>query len=78
MLGGVVPAGGPVVAETVPYAVLDVGQEELKCPVCHWQFKTNYRLRKAHGHPQGVWVPLLFLPQVSDVLQDAKAAQGCL
>ena len=25
MLGGVVPAGGPVVAETVPYAVPDVG-----------------------------------------------------
>ena len=46
MLGGVVPAGGPVVAEIVPYAVLDVGQEELKCPVCHQQFKTNYSLRR--------------------------------
>ena len=44
MLGGVVPAGGPVVAETVPYTVPDVGWEELKCLVCHWQFKTNYRL----------------------------------
>ena len=57
MLGGVVPAGGPVVAETVPYAVLDVGWEELKCPVCHRQFKTNYRLRrhmdvhKGSGYP---------------------------
>ena len=57
MLGGVVPAGGPVVAETVPYAVPDVGREELKCPVCHWQFKTNYRLRrhmdvhKGSGYP---------------------------
>ena len=32
MLGEVVPVDGPVVAESVPYAVLDVG---LKCPVCH-------------------------------------------
>ena len=28
MLGVVVPAGGPVVAETVPYAVPDVGRED--------------------------------------------------
>ena len=35
MLGGVVPVGGPVVAEIVPYAVPDVGWEEPKCPVCH-------------------------------------------
>ena len=57
MLGGVVPAGGPVVAETVPYAVPDVGQEELKCPVCHQQFQTNYGLQrhmdihKGSGYP---------------------------
>ena len=42
MLGGVVPAGGLVVAEAVPYTVPDVGRDELKCPVCHQQFKTNY------------------------------------
>ena len=42
MLGGVVPAGGLVVAEAVPYTVPDVGHDELKCPVCHQQFKTNY------------------------------------
>ena len=46
-----------MVAETVPYAVPDVGQEELICPVCHRQFKTNYRLQrhmdihKGSGYP---------------------------
>ena len=42
MLGGVVPAGGPVVAAAVPYTVPDVGHEDQKCPVCYQQFKTNY------------------------------------
>ena len=58
MLGGVAPAGGSaVVTEAVPYAVPDVGREELECPVCLRRFKTNYRLRrhmdihKGSGYP---------------------------
>ena len=46
-----------MVAAAVPYTVPDVGHEDRKCPVCHQQFKTNYRLRrhmdihKGSGHP---------------------------
>ena len=35
MLGGVAPAGvSAVVTKAVPYAIPDVGWEELECPVC--------------------------------------------
>ena len=59
MLGGVVPAGGPVVAGTVSYAVPDVGWEELKCPVCHWQFKTNYSCEGTWTSTGGLGTPAL-------------------
>ena len=67
-----------MVAETVPYAVPDVGQEELKYPVCHWQFKTNYRLQRHMDIHKGSGYPCSFLPQVSVILQDAKASRRLL
>ena len=55
MLGGVVPVDRPVMAESVPYAVLDVG---LKCPVSttresEWELaKFRWRHQQSHhiGH----------------------------
>ena len=75
MLGGVVPAGGPVVAEIVSICSSGCGSGGAENALCATgSFKTNYRLRRHMGHPQGVQVPLLILSQVSGILQNAKAA----
>ena len=67
-MGGMVPAGGLVVATAVPYTVPDVGHKDWKCPVCH-QLLT----KEAHGYPQRFQAPLFFLSQVPVILQDVGA-----
>ena len=41
----------------MPYNILVVGHEELKCPVCHQQFRTNHRLGRHMDVHKGMGYP---------------------